>query len=209
MYDNLAQPWQEATAPQRRLPIKSNVLFYLMHHPKNWDLIEVMRKNAKKPRYYWLPNLNRLICEPGINNVRGSKANPDTTYARAELAEQGYTILDPAKHDYLRIYPAHRGNFYALKWQNYELLGNDLIKTTDRNGYSDFKRELVASGIIELPHPEILKRIIIKQSELINMHASKPHIPAAVIAKDAALEKLENMRAAAEAIQKNGVQAYE
>ena len=209
MYDNLAQPWQQATAPQMRLPIKSNVLFYLMHHPKNWDLIEVMRKNAKKPRFYWLPNLNRLICEAGVNNVRGTKSRPDTTYARAEFVEKGYTILDPAQHDYLRIYPAHMGKFHALKWQNYEMLGGELIKTTDRNGYADFKRQLVANGIIDLPHPEILKRIIIKQSELINMHASKPHIPAAVAAKEAAVIKLEHMQAAADAITKNGVSAYE
>lgn len=212
-YNQLAQPFTKAQAPKAKLPTVGNPSWMYIHHPKNWDLIMIPTKNPKKgdPKHkaYWLPNLNQLIEEPGCNNVTGTKDNPDSRLARTTLIDDGYTILSPLNYDYMRVYPAHKGKYHTTKFVNIEVLGGEMITTTDRNAFNEWKKSLVADGHIAPPHPQILKRVMHKQQELIVMHGSKPHIPHAVEMHKVAEQKLQSMREAAKAVAEQGREYYE
>jgi hypothetical protein len=109
----------------------------------------------------------------------------------------------------MRIYPAHQGNYHTTKFVRVEVLGGEMVTTTDRDGFNEWKKRLIADGHIKTPHPQILKRIMHRQQELIVMHASKPHIPHAIEMHKAAQTKLEYMQLALDGVIKKGADYYE
>tara|TARA_B100000287_G_scaffold246687_1_gene231866 strand:- start:557 stop:1093 length:537 start_codon:yes stop_codon:yes gene_type:complete len=178
-----------------------------MHHPKNWTFNVL--KEGKKEKPIFLPKLTRFVCKAGVNGVGGTQDAPDTRTARVQFQDQGFTLLDPEKYNYLSIYPAIGGEYICNKWTTLESIGGKILTNHDNDSFAKWRMSLVADGTLKPPHDQILELEIRKLQDLITMHDSKPHIPQAVGASQAASERLVQMQKAKEAIKKNGVSYYE
>ena len=206
-FDHIAQPWQATTNnTKNRLKIKSNSMFFFMHHAKNWNCIRI--KNGKKTKAIWLPALNKVPIKPGVNLMRGSVGNVNTGIARTHYQDKGFVILDPAKHDYCRVYPAIRGKYHTTKFVKLEDLAGEIIVKKDTASFYKWLCSLVAENYIELPHEHMIKKIMHRQSELINRHVNKQHIPSSVAEKTPAEKLYADMIEATEKLSE-GLKYYE
>lgn len=218
-FNELAKPWQANPQKAPRLPLKPNTSFLLMHHPKNWELYVFEKKTRKKkgeedtpePEEYplFIPKLTKLIESPGVNNVQNSGRSIDSSYAQSQFYNKGFEILRHQDHDYLRIYPAQGGNHYTHKWVQMELIGSELLRTTDKLGQAEWKRKLVADQYIDLPHPGIIKIITRKMESNITRLQQRAHIPAIKMELEREEKNLANAKKALELLTKKGVKAYE
>lgn len=186
-FNELAQPWQSNPTKAPRLPIKANHSFFWMHHPKNWELhiFEIQPKRKKgedvsDPKLVplWIPKLTKLIERPGINNVVHYGSQISSSYAQSNFIERGFDILQHNEHDYLRIYPAQGGRFYTHKFVELELIGQELLRTTNREAYAEWRKDLVKNGYLEIPHAGIIRLIIKKMDDGITMLKKKISSPA-------------------------------
>ena len=208
-YDNISQPWQAAkTSTKKRIPKQANSSWRFIHHPTSWTLEYVKdgKKKTKKP--IWLPKFSRLVLKPGANGVSGTEDAIDTRLARLQVIDNGCTIIDPEQFDYLRVYPAIGGTLTVSKWTKIENLGGRVFMKGDDAAFAEFRREIVAKKVIDLPHEQIIAGLMMKQQEMITMHSSKPHIPQAVKNKTTAEQKLADMMQATEALNE-GIKYYE
>ena len=212
-YDTIAQPWTSSKGNQVRLPVRANSSYFLKHHPKNWELVEFKRPKKGKTAAYsiflWLPKLHCHFEKAGAEGCRGSGQNVDSSIAKARYNSDGWTILEPSKHDYLRVYPARGGSYYVDKWTTLENLGGELVTTYDREGNNEFRRQLVNSGAIPLPHKQILKRLIHDHSRMIGNKTKFQHIPENKARLDALYETNRQMVKAMDLVISDGVDAYE
>jgi hypothetical protein len=209
-YDNISQPWQASKrSVTKRIPKQANSSWRYIHHPTSWSLEYVQDGKKKEKKPIWLPKFSRLILKPGVNGVSGTEDNPDTRLARLQVTDNGCTIIDPERYDYLRVYPAIGGELTVNKWTKIENLGGRVFMVGDDQAFAEFRRELVADGAIQLPHEQVLFGLMMKQQEIITMHSSKPHIPQAVKDQTKAEQKLADMNKATEAAKKQGVKYYE
>lgn len=214
-YNNIAQPWQQSPQNAPRLPLHANSTFFLKHHPKNWELVAF--DNPKKTKaasdkiYLWLPVLHSHVETAGVEGVRGSDrgSSVDSSLAKAKNTRDGWTILEPSKFDYLRIYPALNGNYHADKWTTLENLGGEIVTTYDHDAHNKFRRELVHLSVIDLPHRQILKRIIHNHSRMISQKSKYQHIPENKIKLDNMHDINRAMVTAMDDVQDKGVDAYE
>ena len=209
-YNDLAQPWSPSRrSATQRIPKQANSNWRYMHHPTSWSLeyVEDSKKKEKKP--IWLPKLSRLVLRPGVNGVGGTQDAPQTALARLQAQDRGNIIIDPNEHDYLRVYPAIGGELTVNKWAKIENLGGKIFISSDDEGFAQFRKDLVSEGIVDPPHEQIIAGLILKQSEIITMHNSKPHIPAAVAQATDADQKLADMHKATAGLKKDGLKYYE
>jgi len=207
-FDSLAQPWAPTkTDRTQRIPKAANSSWMYMHHPTSWSLEYV--KDGKKTKPVFVPKLSRFIMKAGVNGVGGTNDAPQTALARTQIRDNGNVIIDPSKHDYLRVYPAIGGTLTINKWTNPKNLGGKIFMVSDDDGFREWRKSLVADGIIEVPNELVIQGIIQKQLDLIVMHNSKPHIPQAQKDATDAEQKLEDMRKALEGIKKDGKKYYE
>lgn len=217
-YKNLAQPWQQSTAAAPHLPVRKTPPFYLMHHPHNWEIVifEKLKKvTVDKKREtvsiqipLWLPKLTVFTEIPGCNNVVSNGNRIDSSYARMQFEDRGFTILNHREHDYLRIYPAIGGNYHTTKFEELELIGGRVLKSNNEQESNNWRRELVLNGSIAAPHQGILK--IIKQNALVdrNRHAQKPHIPQEVDEMKRIDSLILSMETATANLLKEGLKSY-
>lgn len=212
-YDTIAQPWQQNPQNAPRLPMPANSPFFLKHHPKNWELVEFkQKKQGKKAEYsvfLWLPVLHVHWEAAGVEGTRGSGDNVDSTLAKAKYNGKGWTILEPSRHDYLRIYPAIKGNYYSDKWTTIENLAGEIVTTYNHDENNNWRRELVKNGAVQLPHEQILKRLIHNHSRMISNKAKFQHIPENKKKLDALYDINKEMTKAMDAVKSDGVDAYE
>ena len=191
----------------------ANSPFFLKHHPKNWELVEFeipsKGKGTATSYYLWLPCLHCHWESAGVEGTRGAGSNVDSSLAKAKYNRDGWTILEPNKHDYLRIYPALKGNYYSDKWTRIENLAGEIVTTYDHAGHNEWRRNLVHAGIIPLPHPQILKKLIHTHSRLISNKAKFQHIPENKKRLDALYDTNRRMVEAMDRVKKQGVDAYE
>ena len=146
-------------------PIGSNKLFskctpkfLFMHHPNTWDLVET------SDGWEVLPMLTKFQLIPGLNGVKHSAGGAiDSTAARASFMDRGWTFIDnkAAGNDgYLREYEGSSGPIYVDKWSTPRTLGHGgrarVVWDSDVEGYNDFRRSLLESGIIAKPDPAAL-----------------------------------------------------
>lgn len=219
-FNNLAQPWMDSPQAAAHLPIRPNAPFYFMHHPKNWEIAvftvkkRVQNEDGKRETKevslpLWIPKLTILKEIPGANNVVSNGDRVDSSYARMQMEDRGFTVLMHREHDYLRIYPAAGGKYHTTKFVELELIGGNLLKTPNKDALKEWKRTLVSEGHIELPHPGILKIIRQKAEEKRHRHAQKPHIPAEVDEMKRQENVLNMMDLATSNLEKKGVASYE
>ena len=181
-YSTIAQPWSQSPSQIKRLPIDPNPSFFYKHHPKNWELVAITEEGTGKrkttTKFYFLPQLHDHPEQAGVAGTRGMGQNVDSTLAKAQAVSDGWTILDPEHHDYLRIYPTTRGgSYHSNKWTKLEDLGGDVVKTFDKVGHAIWRRELVQKGIIKLPHHSILQKKIYDLERSIQRKIPHQHLP--------------------------------
>ena len=207
-FDSLAQPWApNKTDKTQRIPKASNSSWRYMHHPTSWSLEYV--QDGKKTKPIFVPKLARFVLKAGVNGIGGTNDAPQTALARTQIQDAGNTIIDPSKHDYLRVYPAVGGTLTLNKWTKPENLGGRVFMVSDDEGFRDWRKNLVRDEVIDMPNLLVLQAIMRKQQELIIMHNSKPHIPQAQKELTLAEQRYEDMQKAYEAIEKQGKKYYE
>lgn len=212
-YDNMAQPWQTSPQNAPRLPMKANSSFFLKHHPKNWEIVEFKKpksgKTAASSVFLWLPIFHVHWEKAGVEGTRGSGAHVDSSLAKAKYTRDGWTLLEPSKHDYIRVYPALSGNYYCDKWTSIENLAGEIVTTYNHAEHDNWRRELVKNGHVALPHKQILKKIIHNHSRMISNKAKFQHIPENKKKLDALYDTNREMVIAMDLVTNSGVDAYE
>lgn len=218
-FDTIAQPWAEAPQSKARLPVKANHPFFLMHHPKNWEL-HIFKHTPKRKKGeetapapvvtpLWLPKLTKLIEKPGVNNVQNMGRSVSSSYAQSIFVERGFDILQHREHDYLRIYPAQGGKYYTHKFVDMELIGGELLRTTDIEAMATWRRDLVKNGHIDTPHPGIIRLIIKKMDNAVTRMKKRVTSPANQEELEQEEARLKFAYEALETLKKHGVKSYE
>lgn len=214
-YKDIAQPWQTTAQQQITLPTRNNNRFFYKHHPKNWEIyyFETEEKTGKKTetiqKPVWLPELHVHHETPGVNGTRGFTNNPDSGLARTRLVDKGWTIINPAQHDYLRKYPARKGSYWADKFTTLENIGGELVKSYRHDLFAAWRLELMKNGVLQLPHKTFIQRQMIDVQRRIERHTRNQHIPE-IAAKLKGLQDLHNdMKLALKDLEENKGGHYE
>lgn len=218
-FDTIAQPWAEAPQSKARLPVKANHPFFLMHHPKNWELYIFKHTPRKKKGEdttpdpiitpLWLPKFTKLIERAGINNVQNMGRSVSSSYAQSIFIERGFDILQHRDHDYLRIYPAQGGKYHTHKFVEMELIGGELLRSTKTEEMAIWKKTLVKEGAIDLPHIGIIRLIIKKMENAVTRMKKRVSSPANEEELHQEESRLKFAYLALENLKNNGVKAYE
>jgi len=213
-YDNMAQPWSTQAATQTRLPLKSNPRYFLAHNPENWELRlfertateETKRKKQLVP--VLLPILSSIPEVAGVNGTKQIGSHIDSGIMRTHLMDNGWTILDAGKHDYMRVYPAQKGNYHTSKWISFEKVGRRIIQKFDSDGYDDWRLELMQRGVISPPHPEIASLKLIKMDRAMSRLERDQHIPEVSARLKNKQVQYKQIKAAIQRVEQQGVNAY-
>lgn len=199
--------WSNTIETSKRLRLETKQRFIYFHNPRNWEIAEF--KDGKKSYHLLLPSLNQLVLEAGINNVRAYGKNIDSSYAITTLQQQGCTVLDPSKIDYMVSYEVIGGKHYTDKFTIIEEIAGSVILSYDHESFNEFRRDLVLKGIIKPPHDHFVRLILRRNSTLLNRLSSKLHNPSAKARYDKAESFEKQVKQASELIKKQGVKAYE
>ena len=207
----LSQPWQVQKQVNNRLNIRSNSRFLWMHHPKNWELVAFKEEGEKRSKtvYRLLPVFTSLYATDGVNEVRTNGKNADDSVARARFSNNGMTIIDPIKYNYLVTYPAKGGIYYADRFEILEQIGNTIVKDYDYEGFNEFRRDLMRQKVFNLPHKHFIRLMIIDNKRSIDKYIKDQHIPenAVRLNKHQMIDK--NLKNAIKNIEKLGYEVYE
>lgn len=204
--NNLSHPWSSVKAEQTRLKIKSNSNFVFMHNPKNWELCYI--SSGKKSKPVFLPLLSTLRFTPGVNLVRANGKSVSTGVAIAKAQDNGFTIIDPNRFDYIRVYPALGGNRYEDSFTEFEQLGGSLIRTFNHDRFNDFRNSLMREGYLNPPHEHFIKLMIQENAKVLNKYAQLQHNPNHEALYKKALQKDIDLKQALADLKKIGVEVY-
>jgi len=145
-----------------------------MYHPKKWFFDEETSE--------WLPRLSKLRFDAGANNVL---ENGNITLAVAGAAQNGWQVISAGDdrlgpyQDYLRVMPVDNGRkAYTDRWTTYSIEGGLVFEDFDNDGYREFLRHLVRSGIIGSISPNMRSFHAKRQAKRLQRaevaHASNP-----------------------------------
>jgi len=213
-YDDMAQPWSTQATAQTRLPLKSNARYFLAHNPENWELrlfetttsTDDSRKRKQVP--VLLPMLSSIPEVAGVNGTKQVGKHIDSGLMRTQLQDHGWTILDAGKHDYMRIYPAQKGNYHTSKWISFEKVGRRVIQKFDADGFDQWRLELMQKGAITPPHPEIAALKLIKMDRAMSRLERDQHIPEVSARLKSKQAQYKQIKAAIQRVEDKGVHAY-
>ena len=154
-----------------RITEYSNEPFYLMHNPLQWELI------ATDDGFEWLPCFSQLNEGAGVNGVVQTRNGVDSSHARVKFMEKGFQILD-REFGYITRYPTkHGGWYYSLIWDVPKIIANQTFWNHDSSGYNQFRKNLVLTGVIERPEPEVIELKIRQIDRRIDRRLKNQHIP--------------------------------
>lgn len=208
--NSLSQPWQIKKESNSRLNLRSNSRFIWMHHPKNWELVTFIEEGEKKQRmkHLLLPVFTSLVATDGVNEVRNNGKRADDSVAQARFRNEGLTILDPLRFDYLVTYPAATGTYYTDRFEILEQVGNVIVKDYDYEGFNQFRLDLMRNKVFELPHSHFIRLLIIDNKRSIDKYIKDQHIPenAVRLTKHQSIDK--NLKSAIRNIEKRGYAVY-
>lgn len=215
-YESISQPWEERTQTETRLPKRANSRFVFAHNPENWELkmypatIETDEGKRKKQSIpVLLPVLTSLPETPGVNATRAVGKRLDSSTMRARMQDIGWTLLDASKHDYMRVYPANRGNYHTTKYIRFEQIGRRIIEHFDHEKFDDWRLSLVRDGHINPPHPQIASLMLISMNRAMSRLERDQHIPEVASRLKSKQEKYKNTKKAIDRLEKYGAKAYE
>lgn len=203
------QPWQATNTTSSLLPTMGNDPFWYAHHPSSWHLMTI--GTGKKKRHVFVPSLASIQIKAGVNGVRGQSPNLDTSLLRASMTNDGWQILDPQRHDYMRVYPCRNGKLHVDKNIGIEVLAGRVImdKSSVAEALDEWCLELIRQGQINPPHEHFLKLIIQTQRKTIPRHLQNQHIPEVMEKLKAHKAKLAAMEKALADYKKNGLAVYD
>jgi hypothetical protein len=212
-YNQMAQPWSQVAPTARNLPVNPDHPFYYKHWPANWEFAYIDMKKGKKtiqsPVY--LPSIDMERVVPGVNGVHqinGELGDPSSRLGK--LRQQGFVILDPTEHDYMRVYPArYGGKRHAPKWQSFRVLAGQVIAEFDKIAFNQWRINLISSGIINPPDPHFMELMIISYSKLSDRLIPSQHLPEIKKKLDAEYKKQSDMKQAMIDISEQGAKYYE
>lgn len=213
-YDNFSQPWEEKQTAELRIPKKKNPRFFYAHHPENWELVmfektEISGDKRKKTAVpLLLPVLSSVQEEPGVNGSRAVGGRLDSSIMRTSLTDKDWVILDPKRFDYLRVYPAHKGNYHTSRWVKLEKVGRRMIHHFDQLGFDDWRRSLVADGHLSAPHPKIAELRLISMNRAMSRLERDQHIPEVATRLKSKQEEFKQTKKAIALAAKHGRNAY-
>lgn len=214
-YSSLSQPWQQQQKQNQRIPLRRSASYFYAHHPENWELVlyTQSKKDEKKTKTTTIPVLLPLLStmpeEAGVNGVRMNGSRVDSTLFHGRLRQSGWTILDPARHDYMRVYPASNGgNYFSNRFTTIENLAGRIIKTFDQESYNDFRKGLMRDQHISLPHKAIIQLLLIDQNKTIEGLEQRQHTPEGAARLKEAYAKYKHIEQAAERVYKLKEKAY-
>ena len=199
--------WSNTVESNKVLRMPTRERFMYFHNPRNWELAEF--KDGKKTFHLLIPKLNQLILEAGVNGVRAFGKQIDYNLAITELQQEGCVVLDPSRIDYMVSYDVLGGKHFTDRFTIIEEIAGNVILSYDYEGFNDFRRQLVASGIIDIPHEHFVKLMLKRNSSMMNRLSSKLHNPAAKARYDKAELFSKHVKQASDLIKKQGIKAYE
>jgi len=209
-YSTYGQPWQKRQINKTRLPVRGNSMFIFTHYPENWEMITMIEqtKGGETKKDYWVPILNCIRLTAGVNGVQMNGKHLDTSVAKAQLVEEGHTIIDPAEHDYIRVYPAYKGNYYSDRFTKIEQIGKKIIETFNHDDFNLWRIKLVKGKFITLPHPLLLKDVVEEHNKILNRKGSKSHLPEQQRQMIEITQKISDMKTAITELEKKGIKCY-
>ena len=213
-YDSFAQPWEEKQSINTRIPKKKNSRFFLAHNPENWELvvfestISIEGKKKKVSTPLLLPMLSSILEEPGVNGTRVVSGRIDSSIMRTSMIDQGWTLLDAKRLDYLRVYPAHKGNYHTTRWCSLEKVGRRMIEDFDQSGYDDWRRSLIVDGHLSPPHPKIAELLLIELNRSMSRLERDQHIPEVAIRLKTKQQIYKDTKRAISNVSRSGRDAY-
>jgi len=213
-YDDMAQPWSTQATAQTRLPLKSNARYFLAHNPENWELrlfqttTSTDENKKRKQVPILLPMLSSIPEVAGVNGTKQVGKHIDSGLMRTQLQDHGWTILDAGKHDYMRIYPAQKGNYHTSKWISFEKVGRRVIQKFDAEGFDQWRLELMQKGAITPPHPQIAALKLIKMDRAMSRLERDQHIPEVSARLKSKQAQYKQIKAAIQRVEDKGVNAY-
>ncbi len=206
-YQHIAQPWSQRPNAEI-LPVYRNETWFYAHHPLSWELIifDNPNKKSKTKRIpLLLPLLQKISHIAGVNGVRDGG---DLTIMNGQLSRDGWVILHPNKHDYMQVYNAIGGKYYAPKFMDIQKLANRVIKRFDQDKYNAWRKSLIVDGHVELPHDHVLQLMDIEYQEKINATSKDQHLPHMAKRKKDCEQKHKDLLIAIETIKQHGIGNY-
>jgi len=193
------QQWSPMTTQTTAtLPARPNHPFYYKWHPTNWqfvyrDVKTVTGKGEKaktvtKRKGFFIPHLRMERVMPGVNGIhqiQGELGNPGSRIG--QLQQQGWIYLDPAKYDYMAVYPVRGGRYHVPKWTNIKVVANRLIQKMDQDAFQDWSVNMLRSNIL------------VKQQ----------HLPEKKAQLDEIHDRVKDMKAFLKEFEKRGLEIYE
>tara|TARA_R100000388_G_scaffold93327_1_gene77772 strand:+ start:514 stop:1170 length:657 start_codon:yes stop_codon:yes gene_type:complete len=213
-YDSFAQPWEEKTTQTTRIPRKANPRFFFAHNPESWETVifEKYQITDDKKKKVSIPLLLPVLAscqeEPGVNCTRIINGRIDSSMMRTNMQDQGWTILDPKRHDYLRVYPAHKGNYHTSRWIRLEKVGRRMIEHFDQKGFDEWRLSLIADGHIAPPHPKIAELRLISMNRAMSRLERDQHIPEVEMRLKKKQKEYNDTRKAISRVERHGRDAY-
>jgi len=217
------QQWSPMTTQTTStLPARPNHPFYYKWHPTNWqfvyrDVETVTGKGEKaktvtKRKGFFIPHLRMERVMPGVNGIhqiQGEMGNPGSRIG--QLQQQGWIYLDPAKYDYMAVYPVRGGRYHVPKWTNIKVVANRLIQKMDKDAFQDWSVNMLRSNILGEPEPHFWELAIHEQSRgrHIDILIKQQHLPEKKEQLDAIHAMVKDMKAFVSEFEKRGVEIYE
>lgn len=163
---------KRASTDNAKLPLNANAPFYLLHHPNQWELVQL-----ESGDWRWLPTFGQLHEIAGVNGIEDTRQGPDSTVARMKIQERGQIVLD-REFGYVSRYETKNGGYYyTLRWDIPKIIGNKVYWNTDTDGYNTWRLELMEIGVIKSPEIEIVQEKISMLDRKIDRRMKLQHIP--------------------------------
>ena len=163
---------KRASTENAKLPLNANAPFYLLHHPNQWELVQL-----ESGDWRWLPTFGQLHEIAGVNGIEDTRQGPDSTVARMKIQERGQIVLD-REFGYVSRYETKNGGYYyTLRWDIPKIIGNKVYWNTDTDGYNLWRLELMEIGVIKSPEIEIVQEKISMLDRKIDRRMKLQHIP--------------------------------
>lgn len=210
-FTTLAQPWAKSQSNgTRKLPLRSNNIFYYVIHSAHLEFLEIeipgKGKTKTKTISTFVPRFTIEIIRAGINGCKQIRGDVGDAGNRiGQLQQEGFTVLDFNRHDYMRTYPAQDGGtYYAPKWSKIQTIAGRVIREFDHQGFLFWRLELINSGLAPEPHDVFIDLMIRDFSGVPNRWASKQHEPSAKAQYELQSSKLARMKTAQKEMKERG-----
>tara|TARA_Y100001963_G_scaffold136962_1_gene200153 strand:- start:130 stop:831 length:702 start_codon:yes stop_codon:yes gene_type:complete len=207
-------PVKKAKGTRNVLNAQPNSPFIYMFHPNSWDYVF----NAQTEEFEWLPRLRKWRQIAGINGIRDNRSGGiDESIARARFISDGWQFIEPEACEWVDNQPGDLGYLRNIEVRDGRVRGS--LTTTsvrhvdiwtipeqvgfgrnapvnfsrDKEGYNEFRRQLLKRGMIAPIHTSVAKMYTKRQRNLIDRRRNQVHNPIVAARLEEQNRKLEAM----------------